>query len=511
MRWVALVAVLLVATLVWLVGIPGASDTRSVRRAAPAAADRDRPATPPARAQLAKQDTLAAPPVITTTRPVVWGFVSSRGEPVFSATVKAIEANGTYVAGECGTNTEGRYVLEIDRAGEYQIEVEVRAESGLSGKDAGSIPVTDGDRVRRDIEIRSGATIAGVVRGAEGSPLAGVAIAAVPLSRKQAAVAAIASTIRGLARSITRTDKDGSFVARGLRGAPYVLASGADEWIVSPPVEAAAGERYALVRMVPAWKREIEAYDAATGLPASGFAVRDGKRRLTTKTYRLVARFQKTGPGPILEAPHREPIPLRAVLAAPRRFRGIVRVLLHSESAPVLELEIVDDRGHAVEAPIVAYHRPMDGSVLAYVQRPSGVLVLRPTGPGRYRARIPEGDWNLVANERRAWGLSDAVGARVTVPSETGIRIEIKRSAELTVRLRSGDRSEEWAVRLASGRQDYLCARGLRYDRAHVVAAGRYRVFWLGSNTDGAADPRFMQQDITLAPGEKRVVQRPPG
>jgi len=155
----------------------------------------------------------------------------------------------------------------------------------------------------------------------------------------------------------------------------------------------------------------------------------------------------------------------------------------------------------------VRYHRVVE-KARGWLPR-MGDLVLHRTGPGRFRARMPEGEWILVANEKEEWGRSPAAIARVTVPAAGEARVVLHANARVTARLRPDDDPEKWRVHLSRHDRGQLGFTSLYPDHEHTVAAGRYTVVWVRAEAD-TGPPEVLSSEVQLQPGEQRVLERPP-
>jgi len=452
---------------------------------------------------------LRAPPEVEAGgRPVVWGLLTFDGEPVFGATVQAIEAGGEYVAGQSGTNTEGRFVVEIDRAGTYDLVPRSPRALFLVPKAKKRVTVAEGARLRADLELGEGLRLAGVVVDARGRP-AEVELAAIPLRHeKEVRDAPAPDELRFLARSRTLSREDGRFVLRGLHDERYLVVSLSESWMASTAPVGVAGREDLEVRVTRARVDTLEVFDVRTGLVPETVELRWKQRRFLGGRGRPKIELQlPVDAVPTIVAPGYEPVPWEIHLRASSRGTGLTPA-----GAPLVALEIVDNHGHPVRDPVVRYHRVVeeDRRWLPHV----GDLVLHRTGPGRFRARMPEGEWILVANEKEKWGRSPAAIARVTVPAAGEARVVLHANARVTARLRPGDDPENWTVHLSRHDRGPLGFTSLHPDHEHpdhehTVAAGRYTVVWVRAEPD-TGPPDVLSSEVELQPGEERVLERPP-
>jgi len=417
-------------------------------------------------------------------RPRLEGVLTAGGEPVFLATVQLVERGG-YIAGEDGADAEGRYVVEADLPGTYEIVLTPPPGSGLLEVRPGSVTLRAGDRLLRDFSFAEGERISGSVVSALGEPVPGIRIAAVPAVHAAEVEAALEPAAwQHLARTSTRTDKQGRFELR-VRDEPYLLLSASKRWRVDGRVEAVPGQTSLPVRVARASVETIRAYDVRTGAPLPGLEIVSGGRRVPSPGASVRVQLVLS-PTPLLRGDGYQAVPLGRPL---RHGSNDIEVALQPAGAPWVDLRIESFRDRQVRAPFVRYRRAGGGK--------QGVLVLERTGPERYRARIPAGDWVLLASDgaTRPWKPKALV--RVSVPAVQPIRILLDANARVTARLRPGDDRRDWSVELVrEGEETTLVP-----FRQTTVAAGRYTV----------SARRILRSEVQLEPGDDRVLERPPG
>ncbi len=479
---VAFVLVTAVLVAWWLLGdeVARGSKPRPSLQAAPG---REAP-PPPQPIERGPGGEVPAPPA-PPEHATIEGTVTGPNGPLWAVSVVAESTDevAPWVSG--GTNTEGRFRLQVEAPGNYRIVVAPDPATGVRRRIRVVRALEPGERRMIDVDLVRGLRAAGVIEGARE-----VLVSAVGAERYRD-IGAVATTdwsvLEPHVTATVKTDEQGGFAFSSLEDLDYVLVVRKPGVELVAPVLFRAGDLD--VRGVVA-----AVFDPPTVRDlGTGEAVAEFRATALDESGRVLEVFE--GREGRLMAPLRfAPAPYRVDLVVESRGYFATRVWLRH--APALWLNPVLDASVAIT---VAYgdgapaRGPLAVAITARHGQNATEIVVEESGPGLYRTAIPPGEWLVAVRSRHelaAW--SRQASTTVAAGEAPPLAIRLSRGGALVVRspaagvlLCDGPAAgRHWPLRAGENRFEDAAVGMYRLAAAHKRAASLWAEVKAGETTE---------------------------